>query len=94
MKTLKLLPIVLISSCFVMSSCSQNTNDGLYPINKDNVTIDDSFFNDDSNLLASELKIDGIKDENEWNSEYASEVLTFCDENSKVNVQFYRVESA
>ena len=77
MKTLKLLPIVLISSCFVMSSCSQNTNDGLYPINKDNVTIDDSFFNDDSNLIASELKIDGIKDENEWNSEYASEVLTF-----------------
>lgn len=94
MKPFKLLPLFILSSVLSLSSCSQNKGNGLYPINKDDVTTDNPFFDDDSNLITSELKIDGIKDEEEWNSEYSSEVLSFCDASSKVNVQFYRGESA
>ena len=81
-----------------ISACASNDITA-YPPNSD--SSDSNPFSYDGNYENPELVLDGIKDEEEWLSEYASETITLSyvntpaeDENTyECNVTFYRGES-
>ena len=88
MKLLKILPLLV----FLISGCNSNgvnVNDAVdYDGTKQETT---DQFNFAGNYIPPELKIDGLKEDDEWNN--ASSMISFGSQN-QASVVLYRGESA